>query len=308
MCSRVRVVRAPRKSRFIRLFAKTPPGIHCPHFWLSAWANGCLHSCKYCWARGTFRGYRRTGGRPIVYTNVQDHLEEVREWLAKPGQLVLNFGELCDSLCLGVDHLIPVLELFGQQKRHWALLVSKAAVNVEKVISCRHGGRLIMSWSVNPEPVVSRFEPGTASLAARLAAAEKAREAGLIIRFRMDPMLPVAGWQELYRRLADRVAALKPERVTLGTLRFFPTVPQYFPEEDREVFRWGTDRRGVDGRYRLPRDLRLAMYLAVGRRLRRGGVKIIGLCKEEEIIWRELGRLAPGLFRRDGCNCLPPEG
>lgn len=296
-----RIVYRERRSPFIRYFTKTPEGIHCPHFWMSAWANGCLHECQYCWARGTFRGYRASGGKPVVFTNVGQHLKEVERFLADETPKTLNFGELSDSLCLGVNEIIPVIEAFGRQKRHYAILVSKSAQNIRRVVKSHHQGQTIATWSLNPQPVIDRFELKTASLMERMAAAIHAQDAGMMIRFRIDPMLPVPNWEQLYYDLARQVSKLNPERVTLGSLRFFPSVPPHF--KNREVFKWGTERDGTDGRYRLDFDLRRAMYQLVGNALHDHGVNTIGICKETEPMWKQV----PRIFDRSGCNCLLPK-
>jgi spore photoproduct lyase len=73
-------------------------------------------------------------------------------------------------------------------------------------------------------PTVSRkFELGAPSFERRLRAAARAQKAGYPVRIRLDPIVPVQSWRELYAETIRRIfGAVSPERVTLGTLRFEP--------------------------------------------------------------------------------------
>jgi hypothetical protein len=88
-----------RKSNFVRLFDKTPPGIICPHFYILAHANGCPYDCSYCYLQLTFRGKTE----PVLFRNLDDLNREVRQFLELPEPSVLNAGELSDGLAF--DHI-----------------------------------------------------------------------------------------------------------------------------------------------------------------------------------------------------------
>lgn len=95
-------------------------------------------------------------------------------------------------------------------------------------------------------------------------------------------------------------AGLRPERFTLGTLRFFPSVRPNAFDPGSEVFEVVTDHDDADGRLRVPADLRAAMYQAVRAAIHDvfGDVPV-GLCKETVAVREAVG------VTHTRCNCTP---
>ncbi len=274
------IVERPRKSSFVRYFDKTPPGIVCPHFFILAHANGCIYRCAYCYLQLTFRG----DVRATIFTNRADLLADVRRFLARPEPSTLNAGELSDALATDdrtglTKDLVP---LFAAQERHALILLTKSA-NVENLLELEHNGRTIVSFSVNAEEVAARYEPGAPSPAARVAAARRVADAGYPVRFRIDPIIPVPGWEDSYRKLIEHILAVaRPQRITLGSLRFFPNVKTFAHKlgRDTSVFDYGTERTAADGRRRIPLSRRVRIYRYL-MDLIPNDVEV-GLCKESE--------------------------
>ncbi len=106
-------------------------------------------------------------------------------------------------------------------------------------------------------------------------------------------MLPHEGWEEAYSQLAKEINELNPERVTLGSLRYFPLVKAY-SKRDQTVFNFPTER-SVDRRFRLPTTLRIKMYKHMHQRLR---AQDVSLCKETIDVVKTLR------FPQR-CNCVP---
>ena len=287
------VTRRSRRSAFIRYFDATPPGIVCPHFHVLAHANGCPFRCDYCYLQLTFR----RNSAPVVFTNLADLERDVERFLQRDEPSVLNAGELADALAFDcvtglVSRLVP---LFAAQRKHKLLLLTKSA-NVEPLLRLEHAQQTIVSFSLNSEAAASRFEHGAPPPAARLEAARALGDVGYRVRLRVDPMIPLADWHDSYRRLAAMICCMtRPERVTLGTIRFFRSLPR-FSRDGREVYSYATSRDGPDGRLRLPLEKRVEMYHTVI-----GGLAgtTVALCKETEEAWR-LTSLDP---RRCLCNC-----
>jgi len=279
-----------RKSPFIRLFDKTPRGIVCPHFYLLAWANGCPYRCAYCYLQGTFRG--RT--QPTVFTNRSSMMREVDSFLSMEKPFLLNTGELADSLAITDEVMISLVKRFSLQKRHKLLLVTKSA-NVDGLLGLEHNRQTIVSFSVNAPLVAEKYEVGAPPVERRLEAAEAVMEAGYPCRVRVDPMIPVDGWEEAYSELAERLNQLPFERVTLGTLRVYPIVKAYSKRlgRDQSVFTY-LEERTIDGRLRPKHELRLRMYQNMLRRL----THPVGVCKETVKMHRELALPEPR------CNCI----
>jgi len=287
----------PRKSKFIRYFDKTPPGIVCPHFYILAHANGCIYRCAYCYLQLTFRGKVQA----VVFSNRDQLLAEVDAFLAREDPSALNAGELADALALDGEtglsrELVP---RFARQDRHTLILLTKSA-NVDNLLDLEHGGRTVVSFSVNADEVAARYEVGSPPPAARVAAGKRAAAAGYPVRFRIDPIIPVPGWEEAYGRLLARILEEPlPGRITLGSLRFFPNVRTYARKlgRDESVFAYGTERTAADGRFRLPLDQRVHVYRTI-KALIPDQVEV-GLCKETDACHDALGT------GDVVCNCTP---
>ena len=138
---------------------------------------------------------------------------------------------------------------------------------------------------------MEKFEADTPSTHQRLEAAWKIKKAGYRLRIRIDPMIPIKNWMELYEDLAKEINDLKPERITLGSLRFYPIVKAYC--RDKSVFNFDFEK-SVDGRWRLKKDLRLKMYRFMLEKLK---IKPVSLCKETVDVVKILGL-------PQKCNCV----
>ena len=276
----------PRKSKFIRLFNKTPKGVVCPNFWLLAWANGCPYHCSYCYLQGTFKGKTN----PVVFSNFDKLFKELKIWLEDPNPKILNTGELTDSLALTRTLMVKLIQKFAEQNKHKLLLVTKSD-KVEEILGLNHNQQTIVSFSLNPQKIVEKFEADTPSTHQRLEAAWKVKKAGYRLRIRLDPMIPIKNWMELYEDLAKEINNLKPERITLGSLRFYPVVKAYC--RDKSVFNFDFEK-SVDGRWRLKKDLRLKMYRFMLEKLK---IKPVSLCKETVDVVKILGL-------PQKCNCV----
>ena len=282
-----------RYSTFIHFFDKTPAGVVCPHFFILAHANGCPYECQYCYLNLTLRHYPE----PTVFSNTGRMFQEVREWLlaeAKPA--VLNCGELSDGLAWDDStelsrNLVP---LFAEQKRHKLLFLTKST-NIANLLELEPTPQVIVSFSLNAEEVARRFEKKSPAPLKRLEAARQLRRAGWQVRVRLDPIIPIENWMVHYRAMAEAINAVEPAVVTLGTLRFFKTLPN-FARHGTEVFRYGEDQEDPDGRLRLKPELRLSIYRFLLDILE---CKKIGLCKETSEVHEKLGFPGEG----QSCNC-----
>ncbi len=302
-------------SRIMALFYKTGKDIVCPHFWeLKAW-TGCPFNCSYCYLQGTFRGTYRKMPRMKEEKLIARYLEEFLKWADDNGlETLLNTGEVADSLGVPayVEKFLEIaLPILKKHPKHKVLFLTKGGTKHIKVlerIPNNMRNRFVVSFSVNPQVIVDKFEKGTASSVDRINAAGKAQEMGFEVRIRIDPMIPVEGWvlyyKELVRELLDKV---KPSRITLGTLRALVKTRIYAQEKSwlkyvSEKSPWGL---------RIESKLRTRMYELVIEALREYGFKgDIALCKETPKIWHILclkGLIedpgTPGVWENVMCNC-----
>jgi spore photoproduct lyase len=257
----------------------------------------CDYDCTYCYLQHYVNSPYLT-----VYANIDRLFDELTDLLqARSPQLVrLGSGEFSDSLSL--DPLTGLARLLVPFLRSFSNVLFELKTKsdlVEQLLDLDPQGRVMVSWSLNPESVVQREEHKTASLAARLQAAQRCRDAGYKIGLHFDPLLYYQGWEADYEPFVTQVfQALAPEDITymsMGSLRFAPplkkVVQERFPKSrvmSAELF------PGADGKMRYFRPLRTEMY-----------VKMLGwigqhvahlplyLCMESHEIWQHVFGTAP---------------
>lgn len=275
--------------------ATAEPYLCCRYTVLNAQTQ-CPMDCEYCVLQTYLDEPCET-----VFVNTDDMLEQAGRLLDEnPGRLFrVGTGELADSLAL--DELTGTagefIGFFAARPNALFELKTKT-IRVEGALSAA-SRRAVISWSVNPPSVVASEEHGAASLERRLEAAARCAEAGFLIGFHFDPILDYPGSEAEYAHLADRLfEAVDPARVawiSLGSLRYPPALGDVirtrFPKS-----RVGTGEmiRGLDGKMRYPRPLRIALYRAVLERIRRVSDDVfVYFCMESADVWERVMGFAP---------------
>jgi spore photoproduct lyase len=288
----------------IRRFDKTPIpksqiDVVCPHFLELKWAYGCPFDCAWCFLKGTLR-MLDTKTKPVVkeYCKIQKHLQSFFESDGNSKEL-LNSGELADSL-MTENTRTPfskfIMPLFEQQERHKVLLLTKSTCtkNLEKM---KRHNQTIISFSLNA-PVVSKKWEMAPPVKKRIQAAKALNRCGYDVRVRIDPIVPIKGWEREYFSLVDSIFEnFIPERITFGSLRGLQSTINNASDKSWVAFlteksSWGK-KIGFDTRYRL--------YSAIMDYLKdEYSFGQVALCKETIGMWNKLDMD----YTRIKCNCL----
>lgn len=287
----------------IMRFDKTPlpekqTDIVCPHFLELKWAYGCPHDCAWCYLKGTFRFHPSKTSpvlKPLEKTEL--HTRAFLEQVKTPE--ILNTGEIADSLMFehpDVPFSKFIIPIFQTQKLHKVLFLTKSS-NVGNLLEIDRHDQAIISFSLNALPVAKKWEKAPPVLK-RIEAARKVQEAGYEVRIRIDPMVPMDNWEEHYLQLLDVIFEnLKPERVTLGSLRGLQSTINGCTDKSwvkylKESSNWGK---------KIDFQTRLAMYSAIIRQLRdKYDYDRVALCKESIEMWDSLDMD----YHRIRCNCI----
>ncbi|OPY74714.1 MAG: Spore photoproduct lyase [Syntrophorhabdus sp. PtaU1.Bin153] len=292
-----------RTSKFIDQF--THPLGRCAKFYKLTAYNNCNFWCEYCYLYLTFR----TNPVSTHFVNYDKMFKEILAFDRTdiPDALrVLNLGELSDPLAVEdvtgfAERLIPFV---GEHARHTKLLFLTKSDNVDSLLDLPHGGRSIMSFSLNTDEIYRNLEHRTASPKARLVAAQKLQKAGYEVRFRIDPIILYQGWEDDYINLVRMMFKyVTPERITLGEYRpstgLANHIRQRFPDSTLLKINESLTSDGVKLRY--PERKRAHAFRTIIEEIRRHDPSVpVSLCKEDAAIWREAGLELNGLR----CNCL----
>lgn len=319
VCTTYTAIYVPRRfscSYYFSLFGKNPVDIVCPQFWELKWAVGCPYNCSYCFLQGTF--YGRKSFRLKDLSRLGRELEELLSWADSAGlRLLLNAGELCDSLAVpdATAKLVDTLKkVMARHPIHKILFVTKAGLHqVKRFIESVKGFEelFVVSFSVNAHSVAKSFEVAPA-VEDRLRAAVALQELGIEIRIRIDPMIPVDGWENDYRSLVENVITkygLEPERITIGSLRGLLKTIKFSRNRKWADYLRNGEKTGWG--LKIEHTIRKYMYRTVIETLKMYGYRgYISLCKETHNIWLDLLRenLLPnpgtsGIWENVMCNC-----
>ncbi len=301
----------PFRGRAVKLCQGWKPDYACCNLHTVAEANNCAMECTYCILQFYVNSPHMT-----VFGNIDDLQDEITRMVRRePDRLLrIGTGELSDSLLLdplteSTTHMVP----FFRRLPHAVLELKTKTDNIGHLLGMDGGERVVVSWSVNPQEIVTREELKTASLADRLAAARQVAEHGYPVGFHLDPMVHYDGWREGYAALVDHlIDAVPVERIawiSLGSLRFPPqmkaTMTRRFPRSELPT---GELIRADDGKFHYLRPLRLEMYRLVVERLNRrldmrprarwGEARerrpVLYLCMEPPAVWKKVfGKTAP---------------
>lgn len=282
-----------------RLLKSCPGTRHylCCGYWILHFGIQCSLDCTYC----ILQAYCNQPNLRL-FANTGEILEVVSEELrSHPERLYrIGTGEFTDSLLLdpwtGLSRqLVP---FFAHQTN--AVLELKTKTDfIENLAGLEHGGHTIAAWSLNAGPVVRSEEPRAVSLQERLEAARRCAEWGYWLAFHFDPMIEHENWREGYGRVIDQLfAAVDPKRVvwiSLGALRFMPELkPVISARHPHSRILAGELIRGLDGKMRYFRDIRVELYRFMVERIRQVDPEIcVYLCMEAGDIWREAFGFSP---------------
>jgi spore photoproduct lyase len=220
---------------------------------------------------------------------------------------MFNSGELADSLSM--EHLTRAgrefIPWFGKTDKGYLFMLTKSC-NVDDILDLPHNGHTIIAWSINNKKVSRKFEIGAPGFEARLEACRKVQKAGYPICIRLDPIMPVDGWQRAYtetiRRIFEKVS---PERITLGTLRF----EKGFYNMRNIIFTNGSELPSMlgtmnpmfkskvfdgfqspkSGKYSFSEDKRAEIFRYIIGQIRKFSDCKIALCKESADLWNRVG-------------------
>jgi spore photoproduct lyase len=282
-------------------------GNTCPNYWHFSPYGFCPYGCKYCYLAGT-QGVRFSPSVKI-YVNAPEMLCEIDRIAARGGRpLAFYLGKLQDGLALDplTAYSSVLVPFFAAHPLARFRLLTKSA-HVEHLLELKHAGHTVLSWSVNPPEVCEEFEENVHSIDERLDAMRSVAERGYPVRAVMMPIIPVEGWQDLYRRFTVRLLETVPvQRLTLGGVCIYKGARRLTERklgvENVVTTHISSDSHATeDGRARYTQTLRHDVYSVVIRAAL--GVRPdleVALCLEQNALWQRTG--LEGHVGR--CNCV----
>lgn len=300
-----------RSGNFLKQFSG--PGdnsIVCFRFWQAVVASGCPGECAYCFLQ-TQTPYRRGlyDLKGTLFENLRDMVPEIQAWLARPIPAGLIIGENQDGLAferpykrlLGVTPLELLLPLFADSNPHGhTLIVLSKFTTTEYAEAFGPSPNVVFSWSLSLPSISRQYEKKVAPLEKRLEHAAKLKARGWRIRFRLDALAPIPGWEDDLKRVMEQINEVGPEMLTIGALRatnlFALQRTAGRNGRDASIFNYIRDKDPSGFKYRVENEFHTEVFRQVAAML--NPATTLGLCKEDTSVWQAVG------LKWQGCHCL----
>ncbi|SHH93935.1 spore photoproduct lyase [Butyrivibrio fibrisolvens DSM 3071] len=225
------LILAAKKGRLVYDGAPVCQDFGNSHFYYTSCIMNCLYDCEYCYLKGMY-----PSGNLVIFVNIEDIFKEVEDLLAKfPVYLCVSY----DTDLMAIENLTGfVAKWIEFTKSHENLTIEirtkcgrkdldigikarplvqgkdpgidtkaqsvnqKAESSNEYIAPC---DRVIFAWTISPDPVIARFEHGSARLPQRLEAASHYLNNGWPVRLCFDPMIYTPSWRDIYGRMLEDV-------------------------------------------------------------------------------------------------------
>ena len=279
-------------------FLKPCPGTSqytCCDYQILHLASFCTMDCSYCILQSYFHP-------PLLqfFVNRDDLDAELTGLFQNDRICRVGTGEFTDSLIWErwTDVAGYLVRRFSDQDKAVLELKTKT-VNIESLEGLDHRRKTIVSWSLNTPSVVKSEERRTATIDARLEAAERCQAWGYPVAFHFDPMILYNGCESEYRavikQLFGRISAQNIVWISLGTLRFMPAlkaiVARRFPDS---TIAYGEFITGLDNKMRYFKPLRIALYRKMVQWIRDAAPDVtLYYCMEDDDVWEKTMGMVP---------------
>ena len=174
-------------------------------------SSGCTAMCHYCYLVCNYNkcSYLR------LFVNREQMLNKIINHQAK--SVKDNTYEIGSNSDLVLENTITgnlawTIEQFGKTDKGFLTFPTKFN-QVDPLLNLNHRGRIIMRMSVNPQSIITRFEPGTSGLNARITALNKMCDAGYRVGILIAPVILTEDWKQLYSELITTLSMQLSEKV-----------------------------------------------------------------------------------------------
>ena len=286
-----------RKGDMIKPCPGTLPPYLCCQYTIINQMTQCPMDCTYC----VLQDYL---DHPVIALNTDFSriFDSIDKHLADRPDRFYRFGtgELTDSLVF--DDIAGLYQEYAQffSAKTSALIEFKTKTNNIEQLLQGPTRNVVVSWSINPQKIVKTEEFNTASVKARLRAAQQCMDKGFLLGLHFDPILWIPDWESLYREVIQKIfSTVEGSRiawVSLGTLRFPPSLKRIvrsrFPKS-RIVYQEMI--QGLDGKKRYPKPIRVEMYRKIFGWLKEKAPDLfIYFCMESPEVWDRVMGTHPG--------------
>ena len=149
---------------------------------------GCPHQCAYC----------SLGGFLLTNVNTEEYIERLADLLAQnPWQKTWLYDDVMDIPTLEpqLDTLAPLMRFFETTEDRYLIIHTKTD-RVDAFLEAGAPKNTIVAWSLSGPTQSRKLEREAGTTESRIEAARRCQEAGITIRYKFKPIVPVKSWRE----------------------------------------------------------------------------------------------------------------
>ena len=160
----------------------------CRPQWRLHLGRGCHHQCAYC----------SLGGHLISHVNTEEYIERLSDLLRhNPWQKTWLYDDAMDVPALEPywDTLPPLMRFFESTGDRYLIIHTKSD-RVDALIEAGAPRNTIIAWSLSGPTQSRQLEAESGTTESRVEAARRCQQAGITIRYKFKPIVPVPKWRE----------------------------------------------------------------------------------------------------------------
>ncbi len=248
--------------------------------------ENCGFDCSYCSIQSFYHGDEVRFDRGFADKLARLELD--------PDKIYhIGTGQSSDSLMWGnQEGILDALIRFASRHANVILELKTKSKNIGHLLKHEIPPNLLVTWSLNTPTLIANEEHLTASLDARLEAARRLADKGILVGFHFHPLIHYDLWREDYGALFERLIRIfDPDEValvSLGTLTYIKPVVKKL--RGRTGFRSKILQMPLEdsnGKLSYPQALKRKMFsLAYDSLSPWHGKVFFYLCMENQRLWR----------------------
>ena len=266
------------------------PNHVCRPQWRLHQGRGCPHQCAYC----------RLGGYLISHVNTEEYIENLADLLARnPWQKTWLYDDAMDVPTLEpqLDSLAPLMRFFESTKDRYLIIHTKTD-RVEGFLEANAPDNTIIAWSLSGPTQSWQLEPLTGTTEGRIEAARRCQKAGIAVRYKFKPIIPVGDWREEAEYTVDlALSRTRPDNLSLTALMWMKVeeMKQCIPAGllDRDFLKAAEEAEEEMRELNVapfPHAVREEIYRHYLAAIRKRDADIpVTLCTDSLEMWRSLG-------------------
>ncbi len=231
----MKLILAVKKDRFLYDGSGHSQNFSLGNFYYNTLMFNCVYNCDYCYLQGMF-----PSANIVAFVNLEDYFAATRQVIrnrSNPSQPLY--------LCISYDTDLLAFESIAPYCREWIeFAYEQPDLLVEIRTKCAAyrairelppTDRVILAWTLSPQPVATRYEHGAPPLRQRLDAVRAAMDDGWPVRLCFDPVLAVPSWKSMYGDLLEEVfRQIDPAAVRDVTVGGFRMAKGHFQRMKRQ--------------------------------------------------------------------------